>query len=577
MIAGMVLTIAFLLLGMPNGQAIGHPAKLEIRSHYQWSNEPLTTDLVGDLDPTWLNPHLRRWFLHRHVRLLQGKTVRSPSGYGYELRGLELKTVGYGRALQSGWYQQLHSFPCSARPDDLEGFEGFATWEGSQHAAAWAAHQWEELVSFQTSRLVIQLARIQSATSARAQLLGLECIDSWSQTLDAAWRSQIRRSVRLKEWKDYQTQAAEQNLCLDKKVLDSPLNLLNQLTQARTPTPRALGLPLARLPSRRWRGQFSVHTSLLIQNLILNGKFLIDSSARHSTVSPQWLKAQGVHFVPERLNDGLGIRVDEARLGRYTLPFREFLLKESQDLFGPPREVAACCDGVLGLDFLRRQPVEFRSTLPFEVILYPRAQFDPQDWNKFRPSDKSLLPLLGMERETGEWVSPAILPLVNSTHPSAWQWSIGESIFTRTKKLPARSEGVLGVHYTSGGGSFILDIPHGKVWLEPFPKHQHRDYPANRTGLSLHYDFRNGDRALLVTAIRPASPAYRALHPRMRVGHAILEIDEIPVSDLDEWQVERHLAGDYGTQVKLSWTTVISPKRNVPRWSATIATRDLRL
>jgi C-terminal processing protease CtpA/Prc len=84
---------------------------------------------------------------------------------------------------------------------------------------------------------------------------------------------------------------------------------------------------------------------------------------------------------------------------------------------------------------------------------------------------------------------------------------------------------------------------------------------TNQSGLDLIYR-ENGsrERELVVKKITPKSPASELQREGLKVGSVITEFDEIPVSELDEWQVLRRLSGAYGKKVIIQWQTAAGPK-----------------
>ncbi|MEK6706252.1 MAG: hypothetical protein AABZ06_10730, partial [Bdellovibrionota bacterium] len=75
----------------------------------------------------------------------------------------------------------------------------------------------------------------------------------------------------------------------------------------------------------------------------------------------------------------------------------------------------------------------------------------------------------------------------------------------------------------------------------------------NKSGLKLQYIFKNGERTLEVTGIAKKSPAGALAKHGLKPGMCISKINSIPAEDMDFWEMEKHLAGAYGTTVSIRW------------------------
>ncbi|MEO5969256.1 MAG: hypothetical protein ABIQ95_04965, partial [Bdellovibrionia bacterium] len=192
--------------------------------------------------------------------------------------------------------------------------------------------------------------------------------------------------------------------------------------------------------------------------------------------------------------------IESVSLSGLNLPLNRFLLKDTE-FFTPPDYLATCCDGVLGLDFLKLFPMEFQSTSPPEVKVWPVENFRG-------PIDS-------------KWVE------------------VGE---IQPQNLPAR-------------GNFIFDLPHGRIWFPPSSEEKQTP-KVNQSGLELQYSLNKGERILRVKKIRPRSKASQQLFKSgLKIGTQITQIDSKPVEELDLTEVNQRLAGHYGEVVSLQWKT----------------------
>jgi C-terminal processing protease CtpA/Prc len=97
-------------------------------------------------------------------------------------------------------------------------------------------------------------------------------------------------------------------------------------------------------------------------------------------------------------------------------------------------------------------------------------------------------------------------------------------------------------------------VPHGRIWLsrESFKKQRRR---KNETGLTLAYVMNEGERELRVKQIRKNSRSQELYRLGLRPGMLITKIDDKDPADIDLWEVNQRLSGDFDTFVSLSWMT----------------------
>ena len=584
-------------------------SELGLSSNYRMALEPLTTEKAWDLDPKELNPHRARWLVHRKVELLDLQPVllegkqKIEAGYGVISSGIKAETTLYVRG-PGNWYQLFSQFNCQPEPQP-----GFSTREGSIEAGKTAAELWQELLAEEKLKLSLALDRIVAQRAEDAVEQGQVLFRIWLEGLHLEWQAKDLRQARLNEWRYYLTQAHQDpvvsQICknrLSHKIAPVPFDWSNALEPPPSEPQTKL---LARAPARRWSGLFSVRISALFGDKTLNGQFLVDSGAAASTLSPDWLLSQGINPALVEIPDGRVQRVAwsggsglakraqafQVSLAGYPLPLNEFLLMKS-DLFEPPNYPANCCDGILGVDFLRKFAVQLTPQPPFELQLYERKDFNPgQTWKsaevfitphgelesqscKLEAGGKEII---GARWDTGSefpievhlpWISQA--RSVKNSRSSDWNLSCGvnESSFNIGRSVP--------LHYPSatheaensplnskspafnvgipllGRGPFIFDLSHGRLWFHQ----QELATPilSNQTGLELDYGVdEEGDRELKISRIQPGSPAAKLAKSGLKRGLVITEIDAKPAREMDLWEVEQRLGGAFGNSVVLKW------------------------
>jgi len=487
---------------------------LDIRSAFRVSSEPLTTEKVAGLDPSQDNPHLQSWIVSRHAELMGLKAMPQPKGrYGVTASGIQALAVGFLRG-KGPWYQEESKFTCEKNPDSW-----FGTEEGARKALGVAGTLWSEVLSSQKWDLALRLNRISESTEAVALDQAEIVFRQWLRKMDEVWRAKATSLARNEEWNFYWAEAKADGLCAGKpKQLATPPSIQSRMEPVPAGKPPAVSDLLARAPSRLWDGNFSVRLNISVGGKNLNGRFLIDPHAPLSVIDPTWLENQGmlpsllkipgeppgkVELTP--FNDqgprkalAPKIRVGRVEMSNFVLPIRDFLLYDTE-FFGPPENVATCCDGVLGQDFLKHYPVEFDPKAPSEVRVWPVENFH---WSPEVP-----------------WVEIHNLkdtPLV-------------------------------------GRGRYTIDIPHGRLWLSP--EHSKQGPKKNASGLTLAFEEVGGERVLFVKDIKSRSPAQALLKEGLRQGMSISHVDGKLVAEMDQWEIDRRLAGELSDTVVLRWQT----------------------
>jgi hypothetical protein len=567
-------------------------------TNYELSKDALTTDKIGDLDPGELNPHRQRWILERSVKLRGLRAEkRTGGGYGVRAEAVEANIRGWVRG-QGPWFHSLNEFPCTDRPEP-----GFATAEGAQVAAQEGAQAWESVLSAARDQLRIRLSRVNAPSADEAFKDAKQVLADWGAASDRDWRERGREIAREEEWKTYGAQAKARGLCSGARYMKpAPFSWRDQME------PVPAGPPpfkvLARAPARRWNGMYSVRLTVHVgATRSLSGQFLLDTGAPKTIFSPEWLRAQGVlpawiempRAVPERavFSAGRGVArravIDGVEFGGYRLPLPEVLLYETE-LFTPPENLATCCDGVIGMDVLRRLVVELRPGPPAEVIIWPRENFrapfigapvwletglnaDLQASSESctsSPSESAGPEIAGLSWNTGSegdleihvpwegqvknrkapWevrcsggvqLASGVLP----DYPKEGEARLGSGL------LEAKTPGATAGMALLGRGSMVLDFPHGRIWF-PAPALA-LPVRENRTGLTLFFDYSAGERVLKVGSVRPTALIRPLLQAGLQPGDQVLEVDSKPADEADLWEIDQRLGGAYGTSVELKW------------------------
>lgn len=373
----------------------GPSTQLMSHSAFSLSSDALTTDGVWDIDPEEQNPHRARWALKRQVELVGlGPAPLTNGHFGVRTDGIVAKITGYVRP-EGPWYKPMSEFGCEEDP-----VSWFATPEGTKKAATAAASIWDEVVDLEKAKLGVQLKRIAANSGDEAVHRARLLFDAWLKDTEAVWRAKARTAARTLEWEFYLKQGRGGGRCPegegDPRPSSSTAVRWDALMESVAPAPpRPFPMPVARAPARRWDGLFSVRVGVEVLGRKLLGQFLVDSGAPVSVLSPAFLRGQGVlpalieipHRAPEPAHfsgstsifgGALARRatIDRARLSGLELPLREVLIHDTE-LFAPPENLASCCDGILGMDALRKFVIEFRPGTPQEIVLWPRQGFHP--------------------------------------------------------------------------------------------------------------------------------------------------------------------------------------------------------
>ncbi len=586
--------------------AFAKAESISLDSSYQLKGADLTTEKVWEIDPTLQNAHLRRWALRRHSEIFGLKADLRKAGV-FGVSGKEVQTSAWGYIRGAGpWYRPWDQFECHGKPNAW-----FSQAEGAEHAVAVAADFWSQVLKENLSDLEFRFAQVQERSAVQALDRGEQIFKAWLKKVEGIWRQQVDGLVRSEEWKFYRDTAQSIGACRSSQGANvhEPF-LASMMEPVQRERPSSLQL-LARAPARLWNGLFSIRANITFAGKTLNGRFLLDSTAPTSQISPSWLESQGIYpawiYVQGSVPEGVRrsgmwrssrplarrVRADRVEVSGLNVALDEFLLTETE-FFTQPSSVGSCCDGVLGLDFLRLYPMEFRATSPAEVRIWPRSGFSGGDgapwleiselpageiasschlsdkiqglsWDfanenglqihtpwavSFRSfakgqSGSSALKLICSDRTIAQDFTPTF-PL--SPNGPSDEGPLAE-------KEPGMSLGMS----LLGESDFTLDLPHGRIWFAPgsLPLKAH---PVNRSGLRLAFRTEGKERVLRVMTLNQQLPALALYRAGLRVGMRITQVDAQPADELDEWEVNQKLSGARGPQVSLQWLTKTGSK-----------------
>ena len=362
--------------------------EIRVRSTFALGMDDLETEQVWKFDPRLKNPHRRRWALDRKVKFEDFRILRKLKGktpsYSISLRGLEMATVLYLRphSSESKWFAPLSKFPCGSHGDE----NWFSTYEGSKKAGEAAAKVWEKLVTERKSQLELGLSQIQSRSSERADLAGRLVYLKWLKSTEDQWRQRVLLESRPREWKQYTAQVQKMGIC---KKQRTPASTPPWEEIMESPQGKVAKAPLSRLPVKLLNGIFTVRAAIEVGSVELNGRFILDPSAPKSLISPTFLQNQGVNpewvTLPGRglesaiwslgQGDKIGrpVQVSGMVLSGLRTSLTRFLMVETQQF--DSTGLTVCCDGVLGVDFLKQHAVEFNGGKTPHVNLWARKGF----------------------------------------------------------------------------------------------------------------------------------------------------------------------------------------------------------
>lgn len=354
---------------------------INVRSELEISQAPLTNALVIQIDSLEPNPHLRRFILDRKVQLAGLEVAREEQKGAFVIRASEIEahSVLLLRSPDSNYYLSDDDFACSiAAP----GFDRYSTYALTRARGQRAAEVWKTLLAKQSPVLKKTLESIRSQSESMALVQARNALQAWLIGVEAKYRKTVEsetESVR-KEW----IKTAHCDPSKGRKTVREWREMVERPLFAETSKLSLLG----RAPSRRYNGFYTVKLSVKLLGTTLNGRFLVDPMATSAILSSDWAQKQGVD--PRRLLAGAQttlkvshsfgkvrgpvIRPDQVEIGGVKIPLSEWILGDAF-FFDEPKYPARCCDGVIGIDFLKRFAIEFDPRDSTALILYPRESF----------------------------------------------------------------------------------------------------------------------------------------------------------------------------------------------------------
>ena len=596
--------LAGMLLWLVSGAASG--ADISLETEFQIEPSPLVTDQILKIDSDVSNPHRQRWALERNVELRGLETFPiNPKTFGVRASGL-VNTVRLHLRGPGPWYRPISEFPCTK---DMQAW--FATESGARLEGKTAADLWTAEMDSARLKLSLAMERMQGDSEEAVLAKGKKLFQIWLRGATKAWREQLKQKVRIAEWQSYLDTAASEGICTaSTQNTHVTVPWADMMEPPATEGPNQL---VARSPARRWDGLFSIRAIIVAGDKKLDGKFLVDTESEQSLLSPDWLINQGLNpqliavanAPMEKINWGgenklaRKVEVEATYVGDARVPLTTYFVRQI-DLFDTPDNVASCCDGVLGRNFLRNYAVEFKPGAPSEVLLWNPAGFHlgPEAiWVEL-----SEVPEHGMSSDcavqSGKLSIPGVFwdtgSDIGMTIHSAWSkaaralkgsWDLqcgSETIVThleRNLKMETlgKSSESLGMKNPGatlgmpvlGRGSVTIDLPHGRLWMAK--SGLRAEIPVNRSGLNVKYVDEDGDRVLRVAELnsRSGSPAAELVRMGLKKGMRISEVDGKPAEDLDLWNVNQRLSGIYGNTVIIKWKTANGIKIGALKLSGT--------
>ena len=476
---------------------------------------PLMTDRVLDFDPEILNPHRVRVVYKRTIQVNGLAAVPHPAGSGFTVRvlGIDSHVLIGMRDRSSPLFSTIEEFPCTAKPDDR-----YATYEQTVLASQKKAAHWHQIVKNALPKIEMALESVREPVESMAEARAKVILGSWTKRLQNDWMEWDRIDSRAAEWKYYQTEA--QKLTEPCKYKSRGFKPWSEIMDPVPENPR-VSEPLSRSPARRvGKGEWTIRLGLSAANLKLSGQFLVDPESSFSTVSPDWLSGQGME---EFLIEDPGKRIvkikrrEQTKLAKIVvfpeveasgqkIGIEEFGIMDS-DEYKPPEDFDVCCDGILGVDFFRKNVVQFDSSAPLGgVLIWPRS---------------------------------------NYRAPTGYSW----------KEFGVEGDGSLPSHILSDLKSntpMIVDLPHGRVWYPPqmMPKPK-----PKRSGLVLKFMTEKNARVLKVMSIDPKSKAGALIKQGIAVGMNIQRIADFTVRYLNQWTIDEILKGSWGDEIVIEYRT----------------------
>jgi hypothetical protein len=565
-------------------------SKLGMKISLEPSVKDISNRHIWSYEPEELNPHRRTWALRRRVQL-HGLEVLNTGKNQYKVKASHVSAQIYRGVREAGdWAFGADDFPCTRKPTWW-----YSTREGARVASNEAYEAFSRIFKRRLERLDFNLKKIRADKKELALLQARLKYAEWLEAVRDEYSVRAKKAARAAEWKFYTELAKKNRQCKAwRQKAPAPKGLTRKNLMEAPGSLRDKRLYLARPPALLWDGQFSIRVVLnTYGEQKVSGRFLLDTSAKRSMVSPNFLRRQGVQmaFLPTldkrkrvkwRGNSfpAKTVILQGAEIGSYPLLQDEFLLVETE-VFEPPKHRRVCCDGVLGQDFLRQFAVEFSSDFPAHVKLWPRKKFvwkeEGSRWFEVSTMNdgriQSGCQLIGRSASRKPLTIPGLLwgtasgDAVRVSKP--WgatvkrrEWAIrchGEDTVALVNPKPGGRG--LGKKFPGGRvgmgllsrGPFVLDLANGRMWVSQ--RLREGSDPYLKTSTELAFRIEEGSRVLKVVKTgkrSPTNPLYRA---GLRKGMKIKKINKRDAEKLDTWEVELYLSGRYGNQIEFEWET----------------------
>ncbi len=544
-------------------------AFLTLNATTEIDTEALSTKKVWKLDRYEKNPHRKRWVLERNLDLLGLKYEN------YQVRAEQLvsKTVIHVRQ-EEKWYRNIEDFPCTYKP-----VSWFATRARTLKIAKKAAMLWEKRVKINQSALEVILKQTSDSNKKDAIERVQKKIKQWFVRMDQKWREDFPQLLREQEWDDYIAEARRKKICRGfhsrrkedlefdwKKLISTPKHKKTEL--------------LARAPAKRWEGAYSIKTSLKVGKYELSGRFLIDPSVEESLIDPAFLVRQGVplgqltnHLIPnkkirwgDRFFFGKWFSAEQFKIAGVSMDQGVFWMMDTK-IYRGPNHLGVCCDGVLGLNFLRKYAFKFLPDQAPAVEIFDRKDFAMTFGTPWFE--------VATDREGKIMSSCRITSGSLKDHPIGIRWNMkqSEGLVLGVKRRNRRKLGTsheltcqhqkiapkiadrghikrrfdYDIAYVGSDlldrGQYVLDLGNGRIWFSAAGLT--RSPLRNRVGLKL--GFKNGilGRELRVLKIAKGSPADQLKKLGLIENTLIQEVNERPSTGFDLWQIQRLFSGKY--------------------------------
>lgn len=580
-------TLLLLLIAAFPASVLAQP-KIELVAKHEVSPEPLTTEQVWSIEPEELNPHRLRWALDRKTELRGLRAIESKRGkYKVEGRAIHATTTLHIRG-EGPWYQPIESFGCWNEP-----VTWFATREGAENAGVAALKSWKSHLESSLPLLHQLLDQLSESNAGIAMLKARYLFRAWLEKTEQEWRAEAPAKARMAEWRSYLETANRRGVC---KPGSRPKEATRPSWEARMEPPAAKPIPpqlVARAPAKRIQGFYTIKVGVNIAGKTLVGQFLVDTGASVSVMSPSWLLSQGINpkllvvpgAKPQPVTHSGGramatrIEVDGIEVAGLVAPINDFLLLQT-DLFSPPEAKGPCCNGILGMDFLRLYAVELVPGDNSVVKIWNRRGFDlgsKMSWVEaaMTPSEGLIsecvtepVSVVGARWDTGsESFIDIHSPWESKAKAAKGPWSIHcgpVAVATGIEKaklaladddrgpFASRLPGfTIGVPLLSRG-PVIFDLSHGRIWFSPDALN--RPLPANRSGVELKYGIiREKERILRVTSLKKGTAAQKLIDAGLKPGMVLTRLNGKAASGFDSWEVEQILAGERGKLLSVEW------------------------